>query len=89
MTPPLAEPVVVAQFWRNRRGEFVRVSLDHYEGRPLVDVRLFVPHQDGIPRRTNKGLALAIRRLPDLAATINKALAKAQELGLLNEEGRK
>ena len=38
--PTFAEPLKVAEFWKNRRGESIRVSLSTYEGRahhsPLV-----------------------------------------------------
>jgi hypothetical protein len=36
-------------------------------------------------RPTTKGTAMVVRRLPELAAAINKAVAKARELGLLDE----
>ncbi len=45
--PPLSEPVMVAEFWANRRGESVRVQLREYEGRALVDVRKHFTAEDG------------------------------------------
>jgi hypothetical protein len=35
---------------------------------------------------TKKGLAMAARRLPELANAITKALEKARELGLIDDE---
>ncbi|HTC04899.1 MAG TPA: transcriptional coactivator p15/PC4 family protein [Xanthobacteraceae bacterium] len=79
----LPEPVIVSEFWANRRGESVRVQLREYEGHPLVDVRKHFTNGEGKLQATKKGLSLSLHRLPELAAAINRALAKAQELGLV------
>lgn len=76
-------PVEVAKFWRNRRGEAVIVQLREYEGRILLDARVYFTNSDGKLKPTAKGLSLAVLRLPELAAAIEKAHRKAQELGLL------
>ncbi len=84
----LAEPVEIAKFWKNRRrNESVHVTLSEYEGHPLINVRVYTTGTDGIDRPTTKGVAMGIRRLPELAAALAKAEAKAQELGLLDAEG--
>jgi hypothetical protein len=80
------DPVVVAKFWRNRSGEAVIVSLRKYEGRPLIDLRVHFTNKEGKLQPTTKGLALVVARLPDLARAVNKALAKAKEIGLLPDE---
>jgi hypothetical protein len=67
----------------NRSGEAVVVSLREYEAGLFVDVRRFYTAGDGRLTPTPRGLALAVRRLPSLAAAINKALARAHELGLI------
>ena len=82
---PLAEPVIVSEFWANRRGEAVRVQLREYEGRQIIDVRRHFTNAAGNLQATKKGLALTVIRLPELAAAINKALAKAHELGLIDD----
>jgi hypothetical protein len=79
----LSEPVIVADFWANRRGESVRVQLREFEGHALVDVRRHFTAPDGVLRPTKKGLSVVVARLPDLAAAINKALRTAIELGLI------
>jgi hypothetical protein len=84
--PTLEEPVEVAKFWRNRRGEAVIVSLREYEGRVLIDCRVNFTNKEGKFQPTSKGLSLVVLRLPDLAKAINKALAKAKELGLIDGE---
>jgi hypothetical protein len=82
----LAEPVEVAKFFKNRRKEVIVVSLSTFEGRNIVDVRQHFHNEQGLMRPTSKGVAMVVLRLPELAKAINKALAKAQELGLLEGE---
>ena len=43
--------------------------------------------KDGKLAPTHQGLAMVVLRLPDLAKAITKALAKALELGLLDDDG--
>ncbi len=83
--PTLDEPVIISKFWKNRRHDAVIVSLSTYEGRNLVDLRTHAM-KEGRLVPTPKGLAIVVRRLPELAQAINKALAKAKELGLLENE---
>jgi hypothetical protein len=83
----LPEPVEIAKFWRNRKGEAVIVCLREYEGRVLIDCRVHFTNKEGKLQPTSKGLSLVVLRLPDLAKAVNAALAKAQELGLLDDGG--
>lgn len=84
---PLAEPVEIAKFWKNRgRYESLRVSLSEYEGHPLINVRVYTTGSDGIDRPTPKGVSLGIRKLPELARALVKAEAEARRLGLLDSE---
>ena len=63
----IAEPVIVAEFWANRKGESIRVQLRKFEGRAVVDVRRFYTTKEGQLWPTKKGICLAIARLPELA----------------------
>jgi hypothetical protein len=81
--PTLPEPVAVDSFWRNRRHEAVVSTLSTFEGRNIFDVRIH-EMQQGKLVPTRKGVAVVVLRLPDLAKAINKALKKAQALGLLD-----
>jgi hypothetical protein len=86
--PPIAAPVEIAKFWKNRgRSESVHVTLSQYEGRSLINVRVYSTGTDGIDRPTVKGIAMAIDKLPALAQAMTKAEAKARELNLLPEDG--
>jgi hypothetical protein len=83
--PTLDEQVIISKFWKNRRHDAVIVSLSTYEGHNLVDLRTHAM-KEGRLVPTAKGLAMVVRRLPELAAAIDKALRKARELGLLDDE---
>jgi hypothetical protein len=83
----LAESVEVAKFFKNRRKDVIVVSLSTFEGRNIVDVRQHFHNEKGQMRPTSKGVAMVVLRLPDLAKAINKAMAKALELGLLDDGG--
>lgn len=85
-TTALPEPIEIAKFWKNcARNESLHVSLSEYEGHPLVNVRIYSTGIDGIDHPTPKGIALGIRKLPDLAKALNRALDTALELGLIQD----
>ena len=83
---PLAEPVVVARFWKNRRGESVQAALLSYEGRECFDIRQFYTSREGKHLPTTKGITILLLRLPELVDAVNKSLARARELGLIDAE---
>jgi hypothetical protein len=84
----LAEPIQIGKFWKNRRGDAVFVQIKSYEGVVFCDIRQFFQNDAGQNCPTKKGLAISLRHLPELIALLGKALIKARESGLLNEEGR-
>jgi hypothetical protein len=81
----LPEPVAIDSFWRNRRHEAVVSTLSTYEGRNIFDVRIHAM-KDGRLVPTQKGVAVLVRRLPELAKAVTKALTRARELGLLADD---
>jgi Transcriptional Coactivator p15 (PC4) len=81
----LPEPIEVAKFWANRAHDAVVVSLREYEGVLIVDIRKHYSAPDGTLQPTAKGIALSVRKLPELALAIAKALKRARELGLLRD----
>jgi hypothetical protein len=85
---PLAEPITVAKWWKNRRrNESVHVTLSEYEGRAIISVRVYSTGADGIDRPSPKGISMAVDKLPTLARALAKAEAKARELGLIDGPG--
>jgi hypothetical protein len=84
---PLAAPIEIGKFWKSRRRDVaIVVSLSAYEGHNLVNVREHFIGTDGCMRPTTRGLAMVVRRLPDLARAINKAHLRARELGLIRAD---
>lgn len=75
-------PIIIAEWPRNSR-ELVRVSLDCFNNRFTVDVRVWWQNADGIFRPDRSGLMLAINHLPKLAHSLEDTLQRAQVLGLL------
>jgi hypothetical protein len=84
-TPTLDQPIIISRWWKNRRGEEVRVTLRSYEGFNLIDVRSFYTDGDSGVMKPGKGFSATLRNLPQLADAIAKALAEAERRGLLNE----
>jgi hypothetical protein len=82
--PTFDAPMVISKTWKNwwRRAVIV-ISLNHFEGNNLVDIREHCTGADGIDRPTAKGLAVGIGKLPELVRALVKAVAAARELGLL------
>lgn len=78
-------PVTISKMWKNRRrSESVHITLSEYEGHSLINVRVYATGTDGIDRPTPKGVSMSVRKLPELAAGLAKALDKARDLGLLD-----
>jgi hypothetical protein len=83
----LAEPILISKFWKNRRRlESVHVTLSEYEGRTLINVRVYCTGTDGIDRPTPKGMAMSVRKLPALSAALTAAVRRARELGLIDPD---
>ncbi len=82
--PQLPEPIVVDQWWCNRRHDAIVTTLQSYEGHLLVDLRKHAMGRDGKLKRTQKGVTFKLTRLCDLAKSVDRAITKARELGLLD-----
>jgi Transcriptional Coactivator p15 (PC4) len=83
--PAFTEPVTIAEWWKNRRGESIRLVLSQFQGRSIVDLRTWYSADGKL--KPGKGFAAEVRHLPRLAAAIAKAESKARELGLVDDEG--
>ena len=84
-TTTLSEPVKIAEWWKNRRRESIRLVLNEYEGRRIIDLRTWYSADGKL--KPGKGFAAEVRHLPRLAAEIAKAEARARELGLITDDG--
>jgi hypothetical protein len=72
----------VAQFEKNSKEE-VRISIDEYHGRKLINLRVFYKSQDGKWLPGKQGLALSVDRYRDLADALIRVGEELQSKGLL------
>jgi hypothetical protein len=84
MSEKLPAPVTVAEWWKNRRGESIRLVLNEFQGRDIFDLRTWYTADGKL--KPGKGFAAEVRHLPRLAAEMAKAEAKARTLGLIAAE---
>ena len=82
----LSEPITIAEWWKNRRSESIRLVLSQFQGRSIFDLRTWYTGDDG-KLKPGKGFAAEVRHLPRLTAAFVKAEAKACELGLIGDKG--
>jgi hypothetical protein len=87
--PTLDEPIEIAKFWKSARNRKQRIvlAIKQYEGHVFLDCRLFDTNHEGQTIPTGKGVTVGMARLPVFAAAVTKALARASELGLIDDEG--
>jgi hypothetical protein len=71
---------------KNRR-EAIHVSLKHWQGRDLGDIRVYTPISEatGVMAPSKAGLSFALRLLPDLISALQETERQARAEGLLNE----
>jgi len=82
--PTLPEPVKIAEWWKNRGGESLRVELSTYQGTNVVSLRTWFIGKDGTMKPGN-GVACSVSHLSKLAKVFTKALEQAIALGLVDE----
>jgi hypothetical protein len=82
---PLATPVVIREWKKNRGGDTIRVTLKSYKEINVIDLRTWFS-EDGC-RKPGKGFTSSVRQLPELALAVNAALTTARDLGLLRDDG--
>jgi Transcriptional Coactivator p15 (PC4) len=58
------EPVTVAEWWKNRRGESIRLVLSQFQGRSIIDLRNWYTADGKL--KPGKGFAADIKHLPRL-----------------------
>jgi hypothetical protein len=75
-------PLTIAEWPRNNR-ETIRVRLDTYNGRPVVDCRAWYHDAAGELRPGRSGLTLSARHLSKLSDALAAAVTDAQRIGLI------
>lgn len=75
-------PIVVAEWPRNNH-EILRVGLDFFNNRRIIDVRCWWRDSEGNRRPGRSGITLSIQHLERLADGLALALQQARDLGLI------
>jgi transcriptional coactivator p15 (PC4) len=75
-------PVICGEWLRNGH-DVIRVTLDTFNGREIIDLRVWFRDSAGDWRPSRSGLTLGIRPLPTLVAALTEANARARILGLV------
>jgi hypothetical protein len=84
--PTLAKPITIAQWFKNRGGDIVRLELSTYKDGNILSLRTWhTDKTDGITR-PGKGFACGIKHLPRLVKEFTKATQRARELGLIDDD---
>lgn len=82
------EPIEIGKFFKNRKGDFIVVQIKSFEGVVFADARQFFTGTDGVSRPTRRGLAITLRKLPELVALLKQAIDTAKARGLLRDEAQ-
>lgn len=83
----MSAPVLILSQWQKNQREVVRVALEEFGGKPILQIRVwFKPEGSDELRPGKAGIAMAVTHLPALASAVNSALAIAIERGDIVEE---
>jgi hypothetical protein len=77
-----SDSVTIATFEKNKREE-VRVSVDTFHGRKLINIRVYYRDDDGAMKPGKQGLAIGVDRYKDFAGAILEAGKHLKEKGLI------
>ncbi|HSU57652.1 MAG TPA: transcriptional coactivator p15/PC4 family protein [Candidatus Dormibacteraeota bacterium] len=77
-----SEGVVIATFEKNKKEE-VRLSVETFHGRKLINLRVFYKDDDGTMKPGKQGMALGVDRYKDLAGAILQVGEHLKANGLL------
>ncbi len=64
-----SDSVVISTFEKNKKEE-VRLSLDTFHGKKLINIRVWFKDDDGTMKPGKQGMALGVDRYKDLASAI-------------------
>jgi Transcriptional Coactivator p15 (PC4) len=87
--PALEAPVEISRRWkssRDRKNSLV-LAFKTYEGHTFLDCRIFGTNAEGQTVPTAKGITIGTPLLSQFVRDVQKAHAKAIELGLIDDDG--
>jgi hypothetical protein len=73
---------IIATITKNAR-EQVRITLGQFNGRDILNLRVWFQSDGGEWRPSNKGIACKVELLPQLAAALTEAERQARAGGLI------
>jgi hypothetical protein len=74
-------PIIIAEI-RKSRSQSVRVQLDKFRGRNVIDIRIWVLDDDGEIKPSRRGVMMDISRIGELTDVMAAAVDCARQLGL-------
>ena len=80
--PPASDSTVVAKFEKNKKEE-IRVSVDTFHGRKLINIRVYYKDDDGSMKPGKQGLALWTEQYKDLAGAVLELGQHLKSKGLI------
>ena len=78
----VGESVLISKFEKNKKEE-VRVSLDTFHGRKLINIRVYFKDDDGTMKPGKQRLALGVDRYKDFAGAILELGQQLKTQGLI------
>jgi hypothetical protein len=75
-------PITIAEWPRNDH-EVLRIRLDRFKGRCVIDIRVWYRDGAGKYRPGRKGITLDVNQLPEFAKGLKQSLKRATNAGLL------
>lgn len=76
------DSILVAQFEKNKKEE-VRVSIDTFHGRKLINIRVYYRDDDGTMKPGKQGIALSADQYKNLAGAILELGQHLESKGLI------
>lgn len=76
------DSVLIAQFEKNKKEE-VRVSIDTFHGRKLINIRVYYRDADGTMKPGKQGIALATDQYKNLAGAVLELGQHLESKGLI------
>lgn len=77
-----ADSVLISQFEKNKKEE-VRISVDTFHGRKLINIRVYYRDEDGSMKPGKQGLALSVEQYKDIAGAILELGQHLKSKGLI------
>jgi len=82
----MKHPVYIAAELPKGGGETIRITLDEFKNRPVIDLRVWYQPAHGEPRPGGKGLTVAAWHLAGIKRGVDLAYAEAVKRGVIDPD---